>query len=141
MKEMSEANINLGKLENTHEISPVFLQRAILVAVLSFVFFMVMLFAFYIRQNIGYFLLSTAFLMVYVLTMFGWLMLRKNSLKIYENGISYKKFKAHWEDIKEIVSADKKSYEIRKINGETIILTDAIQGLEQIIAEIKTRIS
>ena len=73
--------------------------------------------------------------------MFGWLMLRKNSLKIYENGISYKKFKAHWEDIKEIVSADKKSYEIRKINGETIILTDAIQGLEQIIAEIKTRIS
>ena len=136
---MSESH--LGKLKNTHEISPVFLQRAVIVAALSFVFFMVMLFGFYIRQNIGYFLLSTAFLIVYVLTMFGWLMLRKNSLKVYENGISYKKFAARWDEIKEISATDKKSYEIRKMNGETILLSDAIQGIEQIIAEIKTRIS
>lgn len=138
---MIEQNSNLGKLESVHEISPVFLQRAIIVAVLSFIFFLAMLFAFYIRQNIGYFLLSTAFLIVYILTMFGWIMLRKNVLKIYEGGISYKKFTARWQEIEAISANDKKNYEIRKITGEKIILTDAIQGIEQIVALIKSHSS
>lgn len=138
---MIEQNSNLGKLESVHEISPVFLQRAIIVAVLAFIFFLAMLFAFYIRQNIGYFLLSTAFLIVYILTMFGWIMLRKNVLKIYEGGISYKKFTARWEEIEAISTNDKKNYEIRKVTGEKIILTDAIQGIEQIVSLIKSHSS
>lgn len=138
---MIEQNSNLGKLESVHEISPVFLQRAIIVAVLAFIFFLAMLFAFYIRQNIGYFLLSTAFLIVYILTMFGWIMLRKNVLKIYEGGISYKKFTARWQEIEAISTNDKKNYEIRKVTGEKIILTDAIQGIEQIVSLIKSHSS
>jgi hypothetical protein len=136
---MSE--LPLGKLESTHEISPVFLQRAVIVAALSFVFFMAMLFGFYMRQNIGYFLLSTAFLMVYILTMFGWLMMRKNSLKVYENGIVYKKFTARWDEIESIGATDKKSFEITKINGEKVILSEAIQNIESVIKRINAEIN
>jgi hypothetical protein len=135
---MSE--MQLGKLESTHEISPVFLQRAVIVAALSFVFFMAMLFGFYMRQNIGYFLLSTAFLMVYILTMFGWLMMRKNTLKVYENGIVYKKFTARWSEIKSIGATDKKSFEITKINGEKVVLSEAIQDIESVIRRINSEI-
>lgn len=131
---MSESN--LGKLKSTHGISSAFLQRAIFVAVLSFVFFMAMLVGFYIRQNIGYFLLSTAFLIVYILTMVSWIMLRKNSLKVYENGISYKKFTARFDEIAEVVQSDK-SYEICKTDGEKVVLSDAIEGLEQVITQTK----
>jgi hypothetical protein len=136
---MSE--LPLGKLETTHEVSPVFLQRAVIVAALSFVFFMAMLFGFYMRQNIGYFLLSTAFLMVYILTMFGWLMMRKNSLKVYENGIVYKKFTARWDEIESIGATDKKSFEITKINGEKVILSEAIQNIESVIKRINAEIN
>ena len=132
---------NLGKLESVHGIAPAYLQRAVIVAVLSFVFFMAMLVAFSLRQNIGYFILSTAFLIVYLFTMFGWLMLRKNVLKIYENGLSYKKFTARWNEI-EAVEAEKNSAkincEIRKTNGEKIVLNDSIQGIEQIIKRINS---
>ena len=131
---------NLGKLKSTHGISPVFLQRAIIVAVLSFVFFMAMLVGFYIRQNIGYFLLSTAFLIVYILTMLGWIVLRKNSLKVYENGISYKKFTARFDEIAEVVQSGK-SYEVRTKSGEKVVLSDAIERIEQIITQIKSHSS
>lgn len=133
---MSETN--LGKLESVHAIAPANLQRAVIVAVLSFVFFLGTLLAFYVRQNIGYFLLSTAFLLVYILTMFGWIMLRKNVLKIYENGFSYKKFSARWREI-ETVSARGKSFEIIKTGGEKIVLSEAIEGIEQILALINAR--
>ena len=136
---MSE--LRLGKLESTHGISPVFSQRAMIVATAAFVCFAAMLFGFYIRQNIGYFFLSTVFLIVYILTMFGWIMLRKNSLKLYENGISYKKFTARWDEIDAVAAVDKKSYEICKKDGEKIVLSDAIEGIEQIIAQIKSRVS
>ncbi|MET0753698.1 MAG: hypothetical protein ABWZ66_10015, partial [Pyrinomonadaceae bacterium] len=96
---MSEQTQNLGKLESVHGIAPAYMMRALVVASLSFVFFLVMLVGFYIRQNIGYFLLSTAFLVVYVLTMFGWLAQRRKVLRIYENGFSYKKFAASWDEI------------------------------------------
>ena len=58
-------------------VSPAHLQRAVFIAVLSFMFFLAMMFAFYIRQSILYFLLATAFLIVYIVTMISILKLRK----------------------------------------------------------------
>ena len=127
---------NLGKLESIHAIAPAFLQRAVIVIVLSFIFFLAMMFGFYIRQNIGYFLLSTAFLIVYIFTMFSWVMMRKNIVKIYENGLTYKKFTARWNEIEAV-----NRYEIRKTKGEKIVLSESIQGVEQIIERIKKEIS
>lgn len=136
---MSE--LNLGKLESVHGIAPAYLQRATIVAVLSFIFFMAMLFAFYLRQNLGYFLLSTAFLLVYLLTMFGWLLMRKNLVKIYENGLKYRKTSAAWSEIETISAKGKRNFEISKTNGEKIVLSDAIQDIRQIVKRVETEIA
>ena len=139
---MSE--LRLGKLVSVHGISPAFLQRAVIIAVLSFVFFLAMLLAFYAWQKLGYFLLSTAFLIVYIVTMFSWVLLRKNVLKIYKNGLSYKNFKARWDEIERLdvkmlsrlVGGEKISCEIIKTNGEKVVLSEAIQDIQGIIERI-----
>jgi membrane protein YdbS with pleckstrin-like domain len=62
-------------------ISPSQLQRAIFIAVLSFLFFLAMMFAYYIRQSALYFLLATAFLLVYIMTMISFVRLRRAESK------------------------------------------------------------
>lgn len=57
--------------------SPAQLQRAVFIAVLSFLFFLAMMFAYYIRQSALYFLLATAFLIVYLITMISFVRLRR----------------------------------------------------------------
>lgn len=135
---MSE--LQLGKLESVHGIAPAFLQRAVIVSMLSFIFFLAMLLVFYVRQNILYFLLSTAFLLVYLFTMFGWLLMRKNLVKIYENGLTYKKISLFWHEI-ESVSRNQTHYEIEKKNGEKIILPETFQDVEQIVNRINSKIN
>lgn len=61
--------------------SPSQLQRAIFIAVLSFLFFLAMMFAYYIRQSALYFLLATAFLFVYIVTMISFVRLRRSESK------------------------------------------------------------
>ena len=56
-------------------------QRAVFIAVLSFLFFLVMMIAFYVRQSMLYFLLATAFLIIYIFTMFSFVRLRRTSQK------------------------------------------------------------
>lgn len=136
---MSE--LQLGKFQSAHGIAPAYLQRAVIVAVLSFTFFLAMLFAFYLRQNIGYFLLSTAFLLVYLLTMFGWLLMRKNIVKIYENGFAYRKARAAWSEIERVAPKGRKNFEIVKTSGETIVLSDAIEDVGQIVKRIEREIA
>jgi len=53
-------------------------QRAVFIAVLSFLFFLAMMSAFYVRQSILYFLLATAFLIVYIITMISFVRLRRS---------------------------------------------------------------
>ncbi len=57
---------------------PAQLQRAVFIAVLSFLFFLAMMFAYYIRQSALYFLLATAFLIIYLITMVSFVRLRKS---------------------------------------------------------------
>lgn len=141
---MVEQTPKLGKIISVHGISPAYLQRAVIVAVLSFLFFLGMMLGFYIRQNIGYFLLATAFLLVYIFTMFGWVMMRKNVLKIYENGLSYRKFTARWSEIKSVETKEKSSkinYEIIKENGEKTTLSETIYELNAAISKIRDKVS
>ena len=56
-------------------------QRAVLIAVLSFMFFLAMMIAFYVRQSMLYFLLATAFLVVYIFTMISFVRLRRTDWK------------------------------------------------------------
>ena len=141
---MIEKTQNLGKLVRVHAIAPAFLQRAVIIAVLSFIFFLVTLGIFSVRQNFLYFFLSTAFLIVYLFTMFGWLMSRKNILKIYENGLTYRKFSAHWSEIEAVQSTGKNgkiSCEIRNVKGEKIVLSDSIDEVEKAIKLIEFKVA
>lgn len=75
-------------------------------AALSFVFFLAMMLAFYARGQIGYFLLSTAFLIVFAFTMIGWWMQRRNVVEVFDRGLVHKKQIARWEDVTSIESND-----------------------------------
>ena len=146
---MSESTKSLGKLQSVYRTSPLYLQRAAIVAVVSFVFFLAMLVAFSIRQNLGYFLLATAFLIVQLFTLFGWVTQRKNELKMYENGFTYRKNVCRWDELEAInlkmesrlISSEKINCEIIKTNGEKIVLTEAIDGIQQIVDRIDREIS
>jgi hypothetical protein len=58
-------------------MSPAQTQRAAFIAILSFMFFLATMFAFYIRQSMLYFLLATGFLILYLVMMVSFLRLRK----------------------------------------------------------------
>ena len=78
----------LGPLVSSHGISPVFLQRAAIIAILSFLFFLITLAFFYLQQDLMYFVLSSAFLVIYIFTMVSWVMQKRNVVSIHENGIA-----------------------------------------------------
>ena len=142
---MPEPINNLGKLISTHGTSPVYLQRAAIIAVLSFVFFMAMLVAFYVRQHIGYFALSTAFLIVYVLTLISWVIQKRSLVSIYENGLKYKKFSGAWSEIESatVVEEDgnRKHVELKKNTREKVVIPSSILGFETIVGVIKEKVS
>ena len=135
---------NLGKLISTHGTSPAYLQRAAIVAGVSFFFFLAMLVAFYIRQHIGYFALSTAFLIVYVITLISWIIQRQPLVSIFEDGIRYKKFSASWKEIEsaEIVEegADRKHIQLQKNRREKVAIPSSILGFEQLIRIVKANV-
>lgn len=87
---------------SVHPVAPLYVQRAVFIAVLSFLFFLAMMLAFYIRQSLGYFLLATAFLIVYLVMMFSWFSQRKSVVRIFENGIQFKNYSLYWEDIQSV---------------------------------------
>jgi len=126
----------LGQLISIHSTAPAYLQRAAIVAVVSFVFFLLMLTAFYIRQGIGYFVLSSAFLVVYLFTMIGWFIQSRSVVSIYENGIKYKKFNAAWGEITK-VNANAGGLTISKIKRAETIIPVTVAGYEAIVQAVR----
>ncbi len=99
-----------------------------------------MLVAFYVRQHIGYFALSTAFLVVYVLTLISWVIQKRSHVSIYENGLRYKSFSGSWDEIEsEIIveeSAGRKHIKLRKRKRENVIIPSSIEGFDRILGVV-----
>ena len=131
---------NLGKLVSVHSVSPASLHRAAIVAVVSFAFFLGMLLAFYIRQELGFLVLSSAFLVLYLFTMVNLLLQKRNTVRIYENGISYKKFTASWSEITRVQADTKTGIMISKNKGEIVTLTPSISGINDIARTIRSNL-
>ena len=140
---MSENTTTLGRLRAVYGTSPALLQRAAIIAVVSFIFFLAMLIAFSLRQNIGYFILATAFLIVQLFTLFGWITQRKNELKIYDHGFVYRKKTCLWSEISSVRAQEKNGTkiggEIIKQSGEKILLTESLGNIAEIIAQIESK--
>lgn len=131
---------NLGKLVAIHGTSPVFLQRAAIVAAVSFLFFFAMLIAFYLRQHFGYFLLSTAFLIVFVFTLIGWWLQKRNAVEIFANGLRYNKRELRWQEITAIENSDRELVLIQT-DGEKLVISGSIYALDEIEHYIRRQMS
>lgn len=99
---MPESGRELGKLVAVYPLAPAYIQRAVFIVVLSFPFFLAMMVVYYIRQNIMYFLLATAFLIVYLATLFSWFTQRRSVVQVHEGGISFKKQIAIWDEFADV---------------------------------------
>ena len=130
---MSKSSQDLGKLIAVHGIAPVYLQRAVFIIILSFFFFLAMMFVYYIRQNLLYFLLASAFLALYLFTLFSFFMQRRNIVKIYENGLSYRDRSARWRDIDGV--SDEGAINIR--NGKPIVLPKTIHDVGALLNVVR----
>ncbi len=138
---MPQTQPTLGKLVKAYPTSPAYLQRAAIIAFLSFVFFLATLVIFYIQQSFVYFILSTAFLVVYIFTLIGWMMQKRNVVSIHENGIAYRKFISTWDQIKAITADPKSGITIVRSGGDSIMIGRSITGLSEIAATIKERLT
>lgn len=134
---MNETEKDLGRLTAVYGIAPVYVQRAVFMAVLSFLFFLAMMFAFYVLQSALYFLLSTAFLIVYLLTMFSFVMQRKKSIEVFENGLKYKKHKVTWDEIESVDSDGNVSLK----SGKEFILPKTIHQFETVVGLIRGKVA
>ncbi|MBX7053326.1 MAG: hypothetical protein K1X36_00090 [Pyrinomonadaceae bacterium] len=132
---MSTSSNGIGRLVSIFGIHPSYLQRAVFVAVLSFLFFLAMMFAFYLRQQFGYFLLATAFLIVYVVTMFSWVIQRKNLVKVYQYGIEYRKFSCKWSEMESVRKETERQREhivIKSKDGRSVLIPASISGVNEL---------
>lgn len=142
---MTEGENELGKLQAVYGTSPALLQRAAIVAALSFSFFLVMLFAYSLTRKFGFFLLGTAFLVVEFLVLLGWQSLRHRKIKIFENGFEFKEQSYLWNEIESVFassgSKQNAGYEIKTRDGKEIVLSDTIDGIEEIVKKIDSEIT
>ena len=102
-------------------------------------------FRFCSTQQIGYFILSTAFLVVYLFTLISWVLQKRNVLSIYENGISYGKFRGTWDEIESgtIVEEDssRRHLELVRNKKEKVMIPSSIKDFERIVSVVRARAS
>ena len=132
---------DLGKLIAVHSTSPVFLQRAAIVAALSFLFFLVALIFYLVWQSFLYFMLATGFLIVQLFTMIGWWMQKRNAVSIYSNGIFYQKRSIFWNEVRRVEIKDDLSLSIELSFGDSISLPSSIQGIDRVQSFIQERMA
>lgn len=134
---MAAKEEELGRLITVYGIAPAYVQRAAFLAVLSFLFFLAMMFAFYVLQSFLYFLLSTAFLIVYLITMFSFVMLRRRSVEVFENGMKFRKSLVRWSEIGEIADTGEISFS----NGKKMNIPPTIANFDNLVLLLKDRVS
>lgn len=130
----------LGKLVSVHETSPAHMQRSVVVAGLAFVFFLVMMFAFYTRQWFVYFLLATAFLVVNLFTLAGIWLQKRNRVRVFTNGLIYKKGTVFWADVARLRIDPRTGLTLETANRQSIRIPPVIEGLSQIAAHINSEL-
>lgn len=137
---MAESSKNLGKIVSIHGVQPALVQRAAIVAVLAFVFFLAMLVAFSYRQNLGYFILASAFLVVEIFTLMGLFAQRRNVLRIFEKGFCYKKQCRGWSEVGSL-TPDKAGLKLALKEGGEIIVPNTLQEFDRAARHIEPRVS
>jgi len=125
--------VNRGKLVGVYGVAPAILQRAIFIAVLSFLFFLSMMIVYYIRVSSLFFLLATAFLLVYLVTMFSLVRQRRGVVQLFEHGIEYKKRRLAWDEIGAVADDGR----ITLTTGKSLQLPQTLDRLPELLPLIR----
>lgn len=132
---MSEARKNLGKLIAVHPIAPAYVQRAVFIAALSFIFFLAMMFAFYLRGNFPFFILASAFLVIYLVMMFSIVMQRRSVAEVFDGGLGFRNNQIAWDEMAEISEIGV----VELKNGKQIVLPQTLSDFEKLVAFLRSR--
>ena len=135
-----ERQANLGKLIGTYATAPAFIQRAAVIAIVSFLFFLAMLLAFSAREQILYLVLAAAFLVVNIFTLIGFYMQKRNTVKVFEKGIEYGKHRVEWADL---VAADIDSsgrLNLRTKKPATIVIPKTVDDIGKLDEYVRHQI-
>lgn len=127
-----------GRLVAKHTTAPAFIQRAAIIAVLSFAFFVIMLVAFLLRQQVGYLVLAAAFLVLNLFTLIGFIVQRQNAVSVFDNGFRYRKASAKWPNIVSVDELDG-GLAIVKTDGSVIKIPRSIDDLGRLNSLIRTK--
>ena len=125
---------DLGRALSTHGVDPALLQRGVFIVALSFLFFLGTMLLYYWRHGLGYFLLASAFLVIYLLTMFSFIMVRRHVVTIYESGFLYRGRKVFWRSIDTVSPTG----EITLKDGKPVNLPRSLGNIESILDLIRT---
>lgn len=128
---------NLGGLIAVHTTAPASIQRAAIVAILSFLFFLGMLVGFVLRQHFIYLILAAAFFVVNIFTLIGFMLQRRNTVRVYENGLVFRRSTIEWISINSFLILDNGELLIEKFNGDKIPIPASIDRLDQLTLLIK----
>src|SRR6476620_12706152 len=90
---------------------------------------------FYLRDSILYFLLASAFLVIYLVTMLSWVMQRKNVVQVFEGGFSYRSKQASWNEISDV----RNDGTIVLKDDKQVVISPAIDGLTALLDLIRHR--
>jgi len=133
---MPTSGKDLGKLIAVYGPAPAFLQRAVFLTILSFVFFLGTMFIYYVRQGFVYFILASAFLVLYVISLISFFGQRKNLLKVYELGIEFKNNKALWTDIESVSDEG-----VVQITGDRkMVIPKSLGNFDDIVRHVRSMV-
>lgn len=135
---------DLGRLVSAHATAPRHIQRAAIVAGISFVFFLAMIAAFFVRQHFGYFLLASAFLIVQLFTLTGWWLLKGKILKLREHGMVFGNFSGRWNEITGVseLEAGRNGHGLRvsATENRAVVIPPTIDGLDRAAHFIRSQL-
>ena len=137
---MQQPKVELGRLVNTYLTAPAFIQRAAIIAIVSFLFFLAMLIAFTARGQMIYLVLAGAFLVVNIFTLIGFVMQRRNEVKVFENGIIYRGNQVEWGDLVSAEIDPTGQLNLKTRQQSTIVIPKTIANLGKLDEYIRHQI-
>jgi len=94
------------------------------------------MFAFYLVQKLGYFLLATAFLVIYLVTMYSFITGRRKTVEVFANGLRVGRTSALWTSVSGI---DDKGV-VDLADGSWIEIPQSIYERDALIARLRANL-
>lgn len=89
-----------------------------------------MLVAFAARQHFMYLLLAAAFFIVNIFTLIGFLMQRRNIVRVYEKGLSYGRSRFEWATVNSFQTTESGELQIEAESGQKLAIPKSIDRID-----------